>query len=124
MHGAIETASNDNNYYFLFFVIFTRSLYDWTIPILARTWLFILGFYHIPFKGQMAKPEDAPVLVMAPHSSFFDGLIPLIFPRPFTAVTKLENRGVPLIGGEWTECILEAVNRHVSSLEGLLLAFI
>lgn len=48
-------------------------------------------------KGAQAKPADASVLVMAPHSSYFDGL-PVVFLNLTSVVAKAENGAVPLFG--------------------------
>ncbi|XP_065192519.1 lysophosphatidylcholine acyltransferase 1-like [Sycon ciliatum] len=75
-----------------------RAVYNVLVPFLARLWLYVLGFWYIPFKGKLAKSDEAPIFVMAPHSSFMDGLVPLIFPNCYSAVTRFENRTVPMLG--------------------------
>lgn len=60
--------------------------------------MFYLGGFHwVSVKGAQAKPAEASVLVMAPHSSYFDGL-PVVFLNLTSVVAKAENGAVPLFG--------------------------
>lgn len=44
-----------------------------------RSVYFVSGFYWVHKVGKMASVEEAPVIVAAPHSSFFDAfLVPLL----------------------------------------------
>ena len=83
-----------------------RRARNFMIPFFSRIWLYTLGFLHIPFYGKMASHKEASAYVVAPHSSFMDGLVPLIFPYPFCAVTRYENGQVPLLGGKHHVCYM------------------
>ena len=51
-------------------------------------------------KGVQAKPTEAALLVMAPHSSYFDAL-PAVFLNLTSVVAKAENGDVPLFGSTY-----------------------
>uniref|UniRef100_H2ZU27 Lysophosphatidylcholine acyltransferase 4 n=1 Tax=Latimeria chalumnae TaxID=7897 RepID=H2ZU27_LATCH len=59
----------------------------------SRTMFFILGFLRIKVKGWRASPSEAPILVGAPHSSFFDALtvIPTDLPSVMSRAEDLKN---------------------------------
>lgn len=64
----------------------------------ARCCAHACGFHHITVKGKLAGPEEAPVVVCAPHSTFIDGLA---FGRTLglvSAVSRIENLSAFLIG--------------------------
>lgn len=51
-------------------------------------------------KGIRAKPTEAAILVMAPHSSYFDA-VPVVFLNLTSVVAKVENGAVPLFGSTY-----------------------
>ncbi|KAG7187843.1 hypothetical protein KM043_016878 [Ampulex compressa] len=60
--------------------------------------LFICGgFHHLKVKGQKAETKDAPVLALAPHSSFFDAL-PVVYLGGPSIVAKAETGRIPFFG--------------------------
>ncbi|XP_015609932.1 lysophosphatidylcholine acyltransferase isoform X1 [Cephus cinctus] len=60
--------------------------------------LFICGgFHHLKVKGERAPPKDAPVLALAPHSSFFDAL-PVVYLGGPSIVAKAETGSIPFFG--------------------------
>nr|XP_023692195.1 lysophospholipid acyltransferase LPCAT4 [Paramormyrops kingsleyae] len=67
------------------------------ILLLSRAVFFSLGFFWIRIKGRRADPREAPMLAVAPHSSFLDILIlcPAALP---TVVSRSENSSLPIIG--------------------------
>ncbi|XP_075433080.1 lysophosphatidylcholine acyltransferase 2 isoform X1 [Ascaphus truei] len=70
----------------------TRGL----ISFLGRLFFFSMGF-HVQVKGNLASPSVAPLLVAAPHSSFFDGIAVIVSGMPST-VSREENVAVPIFG--------------------------
>ncbi|XP_077169726.1 lysophospholipid acyltransferase LPCAT4 isoform X2 [Paroedura picta] len=72
---------------------------------------FLLGFLRIRVRGQMASRLEAPILVAAPHSTFFDPIILLPCDLP-KVVSRTENLHVPVIGAllRFNQAIL--VSRH------------
>ena len=48
-------------------------------------------------KGKLATREEAPVLVVAPHSTYFDGFAVFWADLPYI-ISRQENRSIPLIG--------------------------
>lgn len=67
--------------------------------LLSRAVFFSLGFLWVKVKGRRADLKEAPVLVVAPHSSFLDMLVLLPTQHP-TVVSRSENSNIPVIGGE------------------------
>ncbi|XP_060636109.2 lysophospholipid acyltransferase LPCAT4 isoform X1 [Anolis sagrei] len=81
------------------------------VYLLSRLMFFLLGFMRIRVRGQMASRLEAPVLVAAPHSTFFDPIILLPCDLP-KVVSRTENLHVPVIGAllRFNQAIL--VSRH------------
>lgn len=52
----------------------------------------VLGRHHLP-----SSPRDAPVVVMAPHSSFFDAIAIVCLGAP-SVVAKADTARLPFIG--------------------------
>lgn len=60
--------------------------------------LFICGGFHqLKVKGRKAETKDAPVLALAPHSSFFDAL-PVVYLGGPSIVAKGETGRIPFFG--------------------------
>ncbi|XP_023604714.1 lysophospholipid acyltransferase LPCAT4 isoform X4 [Myotis lucifugus] len=78
---------------------------------LSRLLFFLLGFLRIRVRGQRASRLQAPVLVAAPHSTFFDPIVLLPCDLP-KVVSRAENLSVPVIGAllRFNQAIL--VSRH------------
>ncbi|KAM9192239.1 lysophosphatidylcholine acyltransferase 2 isoform 2-T2 [Dugong dugon] len=55
-----------------------------------------MGFI-VTMKGKIASPLEAPIFVVAPHSTFFDGIACVIAGLP-SMVSRNENAQVPLMG--------------------------
>uniref|UniRef100_A0ABM5EIS5 Lysophospholipid acyltransferase LPCAT4 isoform X2 n=1 Tax=Pogona vitticeps TaxID=103695 RepID=A0ABM5EIS5_9SAUR len=82
-----------------------------SVYLLSRLMFFLLGFMHIRVRGQRASRLEAPILVAAPHSTFFDPIILLPCDLP-KVVSRTENLHVPVIGAllRFNQAIL--VSRH------------
>ncbi|XP_039894319.1 lysophospholipid acyltransferase LPCAT4 [Simochromis diagramma] len=84
-----------------------RWFYHPIIWLLSRAVFFSLGFYWIKVKGRRANLKEAPVLVVAPHSSFLDMLV--FCPAQLaTVVSRSENTSLPVIGAllEFNQSVL------------------
>nr|XP_033785557.1 lysophosphatidylcholine acyltransferase 1 isoform X2 [Geotrypetes seraphini] len=73
-----------------------RWILDILIKVILRAMWFACGFHWITVKGRQALPAEAPILILAPHSSFFDA-IPVTMSMS-SVVIKEESRSVPLWG--------------------------
>ncbi|MEQ2199570.1 hypothetical protein XENOCAPTIV_003344 [Xenoophorus captivus] len=73
-------------------------LFHPVVWLLSRAVFFSLGFLWVKVKGRRADLKDAPVLVVAPHSSFLDMLV-LCPTQLATVVSRSENTSLPVIGG-------------------------
>ena len=65
---------------------------------IARAMLFCMGFHWVKVKGKLSSSEEAPILAVAPHSSFIDALAIAVICVP-SGVSRKENDSIPLIGG-------------------------
>jgi lysophosphatidylcholine acyltransferase / lyso-PAF acetyltransferase len=62
--------------------------------------MFFVGSANwVKIKGKIADPKDAPILVGAPHSSFFDAIAVLVS-GPASVVGKVEAGEIPFYGSE------------------------
>ncbi|XP_037936996.1 lysophosphatidylcholine acyltransferase [Teleopsis dalmanni] len=55
------------------------------------------SFHYITFKGERASPKEAPIMVVAPHSSYVDSII-VVATGPPSIVAKQETSQIPLLG--------------------------
>ncbi|KAM6980136.1 lysophosphatidylcholine acyltransferase 2 [Aplochiton taeniatus] len=63
---------------------------------LGRTYYFCMGF-RVVVKGKQVGSSEAPILAVAPHSTFFDGIVCIIAGLPST-VSRVENLATPIFG--------------------------
>uniref|UniRef100_A0AAQ5XB75 Phospholipid/glycerol acyltransferase domain-containing protein n=1 Tax=Amphiprion ocellaris TaxID=80972 RepID=A0AAQ5XB75_AMPOC len=73
-----------------------RRLVDIILRIIMRVMWFAGGFHWMTVKGQRALPAEAPILTLAPHSSYFDA-IPVTMTMS-SIVMKAESKDLPLWG--------------------------
>uniref|UniRef100_A0A8C6YGY2 Lysophosphatidylcholine acyltransferase 2 n=1 Tax=Naja naja TaxID=35670 RepID=A0A8C6YGY2_NAJNA len=73
-----------------------RTISHIGLLIFGRALFFAMGF-QIKVKGKVASPQEAPILVVAPHSSFFDSIVCAVAGLP-SVVSKEENVWVPIFG--------------------------
>ena len=68
------------------------------IIVFASKLVFVSGGFHwTKTKGQLASANEAPILAMVPHSSFFDAL-PAVYLGLTTTVSKIETFNIPIFG--------------------------
>ncbi|KAB0351675.1 hypothetical protein FD754_016532 [Muntiacus muntjak] len=70
-----------------------------TLPVLkflGHVMFFAMGFV-VTVKGKIATPLEAPIFIVAPHSTFFDGIACVAAGLP-SIVSRNENVQAPLIG--------------------------
>lgn len=74
---------------------------------LSRASFFFLGFFRVRVKGRRADLKEAPVLLVAPHSSFLD-MVVLVPAELATVVSRSENTSIPAIGAllEFNQAVL------------------
>ncbi|XP_065827590.1 lysophosphatidylcholine acyltransferase 2-like isoform X2 [Oscarella lobularis] len=69
------------------------------IPRLCRVILFGFGFWRVRTKGSCASRDEAPLIVLAPHSTYLDTFAAgMALPLPAVSVTKAANAKIPFIG--------------------------
>ncbi|XP_068426340.1 lysophosphatidylcholine acyltransferase 1 isoform X2 [Clinocottus analis] len=73
-----------------------RRLVDIILKIIMRVMWFAGGFHWMTVKGRRAMPAEAPILTLAPHSSYFDA-IPVTMTMA-SIVMKAESKDIPLWG--------------------------
>ncbi|XP_051024604.1 lysophosphatidylcholine acyltransferase 2 [Acomys russatus] len=81
----------------------THPITDWrrkithpALKFLGRALFFSMGFV-VTVKGKLASPSEAPIFVVAPHSTFFDGIACVVAGLP-SLVSRNENAQTPLVG--------------------------
>lgn len=65
---------------------------------LGRMYYFCMGF-RVVVKGKQVSSGEAPILAVAPHSTFFDGIVCIVAGLPST-VSRVENLATPIFGSE------------------------
>jgi len=75
-----------------------RFLCRSVIAALGRAYFFCMGF-RVVVKGQQVSSGEAPVIVVAPHSTFFDGIVCIVAGLP-SIVSRVENLATPIFGRE------------------------
>ncbi|XP_061738521.1 lysophosphatidylcholine acyltransferase 1 isoform X2 [Nerophis ophidion] len=73
-----------------------RRLVDVALRVIMRAMWFCAGFHWVKVKGERAAPSQAPILTVAPHSTFFDA-IP-VTSTMCSIVSKLEAQSIPVWG--------------------------
>uniref|UniRef100_A0A8C8ZDG0 Lysophosphatidylcholine acyltransferase 2 n=1 Tax=Prolemur simus TaxID=1328070 RepID=A0A8C8ZDG0_PROSS len=73
-----------------------RKITQTALKFLGHAMFFSMGFI-VAVKGKIASALEAPVFVVAPHSTFFDGIACVVAGLP-SMVSRSENAQVPLIG--------------------------
>ena len=73
-----------------------RKVAQQIAAFLGRTSVRFCGF-SVTVKGKMASAEEAPILVAAPHSGFFDAFVLFWSKTPYL-VSREENRKLPVLG--------------------------
>ncbi|CAN2389540.1 lysophosphatidylcholine acyltransferase 2 [Pristimantis euphronides] len=73
-----------------------RTVTKCFLSCLGRLLFFSMGF-HVRVIGKPASFSEAPIFVVAPHSSFFDGIAVIVSGMPST-VSRAENVSVPIFG--------------------------
>uniref|UniRef100_A0A3Q3KVK9 Lysophosphatidylcholine acyltransferase 2 n=1 Tax=Mastacembelus armatus TaxID=205130 RepID=A0A3Q3KVK9_9TELE len=63
---------------------------------LGRAFYFCMGF-RVVVKGKQGSSSEAPILAVAPHSTFFDGIVCVVAGLPST-VSRVENLATPIFG--------------------------
>jgi len=66
-------------------------------PKISRLFLFGFGFQWIHTRGELADSREAPILVVAPHSSLLDTFVIGAYHIP-TFVGRTETRRTPIFG--------------------------
>ncbi|CAL1540095.1 unnamed protein product [Lymnaea stagnalis] len=67
------------------------------VLVLCRGVFFAGGLYWVNVKGKQASSKDAPLLLLAPHSSFLDAL-PVVFLGLTSVVAKASTEQIMLFG--------------------------
>ena len=75
-----------------------HSMFVNFVRCVARTALFFMGFHRIAVKGKQASPEDACLLIAAPHSSLLDAVVLFSCNQLPSTVAKAESAHLPFLG--------------------------
>jgi hypothetical protein len=78
--------------------------------------LFLFGgFNWVTVRGKQASSKDAPVLVVAPHSTYFDALPVVLMGGP-SVVAKGETGHLPFFGSRISLCHFRLCELNVQHL--------
>lgn len=72
-----------------------QVLASWTM----RGMFFFGSFHRIKISGRQVSSKEAPILVLAPHSSFFDSIAVIAFGPP-SVLAKAETAFLPFFGSK------------------------
>ncbi|XP_048418037.1 lysophosphatidylcholine acyltransferase 1 isoform X1 [Stegostoma tigrinum] len=73
-----------------------RKTLDFLLKMIMRAMWFAGGFHWMSIKGRRALPKEAPIMTLAPHSSYFDA-IPVTMTMA-SIVMKAESKDIPIWG--------------------------
>lgn len=79
-------------------ITFFRFMCQKVMAALGRTYFFCMGF-RVVVKGRQVSSSEAPILAVAPHSTFFDGIVCIVAGLPST-VSRVENLATPIFGSK------------------------
>lgn len=74
-----------------------RLYIRYAICAILRVMFAVCGFWRVEVRGRQASPQAAPILCVAPHSTFFDALAVVVMGAP-SVVAKADTKNVPLFG--------------------------
>lgn len=67
------------------------------VVFVSRCVFFVGGFHWLTVKGEQHTAKEAPIIALAPHSSYFDALA-IVYLNLSTVVAKKETSLAPVIG--------------------------
>uniref|UniRef100_A0A4W3JB09 Lysophosphatidylcholine acyltransferase 1 n=1 Tax=Callorhinchus milii TaxID=7868 RepID=A0A4W3JB09_CALMI len=73
-----------------------KKTLDFLLKVIMRAMWFAGGFHWMSVKGRRALPTEAPIMTLAPHSSYFDA-IPVTMTMA-SIVMKTESKDIPVWG--------------------------
>lgn len=83
---------------------FGDRVVDVILKVIMRAMWFAGGFHWMTVKGQQALPAEAPILTLAPHSSYFDA-IPVTMTMA-SIVMKAESKDIPVWGSKCVSALV------------------
>ena len=75
-----------------------RSMLFSIVRKLMRLMFFVIGFHIVRVRGKRASSKDAPIVVIAPHSSFLDSVILVVSDPMPSGLSRIENLQIPFMG--------------------------
>ena len=79
------------------FLFYLHRAFTTPLWLLGRICFFFFGFQWVKVKGRRATLDKAPIIIIGPHSSFFDVLAAFVCGLP-SGVSRIENLGWTLFG--------------------------
>lgn len=67
------------------------------VVFVSRCVFFVGGFHWLTVKGEQHTAKEAPIIALAPHSSFLDALV-IVYLNLSTVVAKQETSRAPVLG--------------------------
>lgn len=95
MHQTISTNTSKSCKSFWFVFRSVQVMASWTM----RGMFFAGSFHRVKVSGRQVSSKEAPILVLAPHSSFFDSITVVLFGPP-SVLAKAETAFLPFFGSK------------------------
>ncbi|KAK0051449.1 lysophosphatidylcholine acyltransferase 2 [Biomphalaria pfeifferi] len=89
------------------------------VLVLCRGVFFAGGLYWVKTKGKQASSKEAPLLLLAPHSSFLDAL-PTVFLGLTSVVAKASTQDMILFGSRFMNWPLVYIGRAIIFAAGFI----
>lgn len=98
----------------IFLLMCYHRSYGRLLRFVLRMIVFIFGF-RVKVKGKKARPDEVTLMCVAPHSSFFDGMVYVIGGDDLPSmVSREENVTIPLLGRTYSVwCDVACRSTHI-----------
>lgn len=76
--------------------------YSWyLLSFFGRLYFLLLGILHVKKHGKFSEFKEAPIMVVAPHSSLFDSLVVFCNWQMPSPLSRIENYRAPGFGSRF-----------------------
>lgn len=84
----------------LLWLLILSRMFRWPLLFIGRSCFFLMGFHRVKVEGKQATCQEAPILIAAPHTSFFDIILGFLTKLP-SGVAAVENTQKPILGSRY-----------------------
>lgn len=91
------------------------------LQVCGRAHFFFCGVTRVWASGErQADTADAPILVIAPHTSYFDAVILFAVRTIPSHVGRIENKQIPLLGSTYDIYIYTSIHLYKGLLHSVM----